>query len=228
MSIGFQSWNENGVLQLDSTLVATPVIQSGRVTSDTPVGAETVIYHEPHGSALPLLFIRPDPGTFVGGLIQFHDQLWVTNRGGFDYMLLSLQGTPQLFGDGNVGLRLWDANGVMTYSSQWRHARIANIVPAFIPGGWYTPQPGITRQISLGTGVSGYRPWLGMQDVSYASFGGQYPSAMWAIGLSADGTQMHVQARSADTFDTGFVFDSQGSQFLARPMLVPVAAIPYT
>ncbi|OUL98775.1 hypothetical protein A8M77_29985 [Variovorax sp. JS1663] len=218
------------MLQITSEMRHPAMVQSGRLSGPGGVSALQEVGHAPHGASCPMLLLRPDPGAWVGGVIQFHDRFWVHAFGGCDYALFSNEVPGISWGDGGVGIEIFDEQGRLTFSSAYRFPRIQNIVQHVFPSG-----SGSTR-IQIGTGVgldqSGRRPWVEASDFTvgrWASSGDlTIPAFGYTLEMPGNGDSVILGWRHFDDWSVWANWsDAKWADIYdGRPMRIPMCHVP--
>jgi hypothetical protein len=233
MTAGIQIFNDGHMLQITSETRHPAMIQNGRFSGPGGGNARVVIGHAAHQSSCPMLLLRPDPGSWIGGVIQFHDQFWVHSFGPCDYALFSTEGTPVVWpGSDGAGLQIFDEFGRLAYSTAFRFARLQNIVQYVFPGGG-----GATR-VQIGTGINpdawGRRPWVDATDLTVskqASSGADYvvPRFGYTLEMPSNGSAVIVGWRDFLEWDVLPNWSEAKSYDIytnGRPLRLPMCYVP--
>lgn len=205
------------------------MFQSGRVSGPGGVFALQEVMHAAHGNSCPLLLLRPDPGAWVGGVIQYGDRFWIHCGGGCDYALFSNEVPGSSIGDG-AGIQIFDDLGRLCFSSAYRFPRIQTIVEYIFPSG-----AGSTR-VAVGTGTgpdgAGRRPWVDATDVTVAlwdsSGEASIPKFGYTLEMPGDGDSIILGWRHYDDW-TVWANWSEAKAFdiyTARPIRLPMCHVP--
>lgn len=231
MASGFRTYTPNGVEQLNSLYPHMRIVAAGSAVA-APFGNTIAI--PDLWPECPILLIRPVAGVAVGALVLFQRHPFGTpnsfsyqSSGPFDWALASTVGQPLAVGPGNVGLKLWDESGRLTFSSQYKYPRIASI--ASVPSPPFGSAP-----MSSAVAISGWSsmPWIIANDLIYVyeapdGMGGSYPGAAFAVVVNPSLSVLTVEMRSTDQWwTTGFGLQPSYNPFASRPLRLPLCVIP--
>lgn len=197
--------------------------QSGRAAFEG-LSSGAQVFHQHHYNSCPLVLIRPDPGTWVGGFAQGPDNFALTGSGSFDYVIFSheMPGIP--WGDG-VGMQIFDEQGRLTFSSGYRFPRIQQIRQHSFSD--------VRQEIGTGVGPdsAGRRPWVEISDFGYSKWANTgemtFYRFMYTLEMPGDGSTLIVGWRNATFLDLENYKDAKAYDvFTHRPMNIPVCHVP--
>lgn len=228
----FLTYTPYGVEQLNARYPHLRVVAAGSAGA-APYGGTIAI--PDLWPECPVFMIRPVAGVSVGGFVIFQRNPYTTpqtgvryqSNGPFDWALASTQGTPISVGPSNTGLKMWDENGVLTFSTQYKYPRIVSIASVWSPAFGNAP-------MSSAVGISGWgtMPWIIANDLIYVyeapdGAGGGYPTAAFAATVNGGLSVLTVEMRSSDEWSpTGFGLRSEYNPYASRPLRLPLCVIP--
>nr|WP_313036579.1 hypothetical protein [Achromobacter ruhlandii] len=228
----FLTYTPSGVEQLNARYPHLRVVASGSAGADIYGGTIAIPDLWPE---CPIFMIRPAVGVSVGGFVIFQRNPYTTpqtgvryqSNGPFDWALASTQGTPISIGPSNVGLKMWDESGRLTFSTQYKYPRIVSI--ASVPSPPFGNAP-----MSSAVGMSGWgaMPWIIANDLIYVyegpdGTGGGYSPAAFAATVNGSLSVLTVEMRSSDEWSpTGFGLQPSYNPYASRPLRLPLCVIP--
>jgi len=228
----FVTYTPSGGEQLNALYPHLRVVATGSAAADPYGGTIAIPDLWPE---CPVFMIRPSAGVSVGGFVIFQRNPYSTpqtgvryqSNGAFQWALASTLGTPISVGPSNVGLKMWDESGRLTFSTQYKYPRIVSIASVSAPSFGNAP-------MSSSVGLSGWSsmPWIIANDLIYTyegpdGTGGGYPTAAFAAVVNGGLSALTVEMRSADEWSsTGFRLQPAYNPYASRPLRLPLCVIP--
>lgn len=126
MSFGFESINDNGVVQIDDNYRCHLHLASGTI------GAGLSTINIPNQSSCPMIFVRCAAGVYTAPYIITTNSVSIFANGTVDYIVFGLD-NPTPTASGIYGLQCMNASGAVTYDSRYRTPRIQTTVLANLP-----------------------------------------------------------------------------------------------
>ncbi|QIW86568.1 hypothetical protein AMA2_9 [Achromobacter phage AMA2] len=232
MGSGFRTYNTAGVEQLNSLMPGLRIIAYGTAAA-SPYGDAVAIPDVWPES--PMLLIRMSPGVSVGAVNVFQRHPFdipncfrYQSNGPFEWAVASTRGTPIAVGAGNVGLKLWDEAGNLTFSSAYKYPRIQAI--ASVPAPPFNNSPPMTSAVAIPQ--IGAWPWLICNELIYVyeapdGMGGSYPGAAFSAVLNGNASVLTIEMRSSDQWSTtGFGLSPSYNPYISRPLRIPLCIVP--
>jgi hypothetical protein len=222
MTAGFQSFTEFGArTQITSEMRHPAMIQSGRFNGPGGMAPLLEVGHAYHNASNPLLLLRPDPGAWVGGVVQWQDRFWVHASGGCDYALFSNE-HPGIEWGGGAGIQIFDEQGRLTFSSAYRFPRIKSVVQCTFSDS--------QQEFGTGTGADefGRRAWINANELTFAKRTG---SGVFAFAYCAEmpnaGSSVIVRWRDPfEWFVVPFADMHFYDLYASRPLRIPMCHVP--
>lgn len=165
MSYGLQVRGSHGDLAIDETYRNIMFIKQGSAS-----GARVDIPIPSQAPFAPQVYVRPwADGHYVGAFSVLNNttvRLWTNkvvnsaNQGniGFDYVIFGINGVAPIDGS-SYGLKVWDANGNVSFDSRYEQARIQHVMLISQPGQTVNGSTTIYPQ-TFNYPTWGLRPWI--------------------------------------------------------------------
>ena len=126
MSYGFESINQDGIVQIDDNFRCHLHSASGTI------GAGTTTINFTNQSSCPMIFVKCASGVYTAPYIITTNSVTIFANGTVDYIVYGLD-NPTPTASGTYGLQVRDGSGVVTYDSRYRTPRIQTTVMANLP-----------------------------------------------------------------------------------------------
>lgn len=228
MAIGIKTYTPDGKEQLNSAIPNMRVVATGIAPTAIAIGRISIPDLYPES---PMLLIKPAPGVFVGGVQCFQRNSLIGNcfqyqsNGSFQWALCSTVGNPVSIGDGKVGLKMWDVNGQLIFTPQFKYPRIQSLVSIQSPP--YS-QSATSRSVSFQPLAN--VPWIIAQDATMVfevSGGGDmgFPPFCYSLAIGGALNSLTVQMRNTDDFSPSG-YQAANDVFNGKLMRFPLCDIP--